>query len=225
MSALYLSVRSLPTEADIPALRGCLETAFPGMENAAYLDALGRSPLPGVTAARLSALALLPTLMGEAGLCTEGLNLMRNGHGRPFVTDAAGACPFDYNLSHSASHVACALLIGGGQVGVDVEEPIPPARAEALARRYATAEERALMACGLDFTDIWTRREALGKQAGCGRPLSFDATGIPFDVRLLVATLSDTSARLALCLPADDVTVYLSRASLPCTLVEVPANE
>ena len=56
---LYLAVRPAPSPEDIPALRKCLEQAFPHKENLPYLDGLCGSPLPRVTAQRLGALSLL----------------------------------------------------------------------------------------------------------------------------------------------------------------------
>ncbi len=183
------------------------------------------------------------------------LILMRDAHGRPYAIDRTGRRPFrpfDFNLSHTKAHIACALLLGGDgmaetesapnripMVGLDVEEPIPAPRAAALAARYATEGERARMSPAgarisvdgsppphmrtdggrspLDFTRIWTMREAIGKYLGEGKPLCRDAVAPPPGTRLWCARLPDTGAALTLCVPdflrADDL--YISPDSLP----------
>ena len=143
---LFLTVRPVPAPEDIPALRELLEKSFPHADNIPYLDALSASPLPSVTAQRLGALSLLPSLLAEAGIVPEDLILRRDSHGRPYCKAADGSlpfcglvgapAPFDFNLSHTDTHVAAALLVGDGRVGVDMEEPIPPPRALPLIRRF-----------------------------------------------------------------------------------------
>ncbi len=104
---------------------------------------------------RLAALSLLPSLIEAAGGHSSEWILGRDAQGRPYATDPDGAVPFDFNLTHSARHVACALLVppvdpsadrsAPPRVGIDVEEPIPASRAERLAARYCTDGERRLL--------------------------------------------------------------------------------
>ncbi len=198
---LCLSVLPVSAGVSVPALCDALKKAFPGQENAAYIAGLCAG-VDSVAAVRLSALFHLTALIRQAGHDPTGLTLHRDGEGRPYVTDPSGTRPFDFNLSHTRAHTACALLFGGGCVGVDIEEPLPPARAEALARRFCSAGEREAMVDGrADFTAIWTIREALGKQAGRGRPLDFDAAAIPPHVRVLTARLAASGTALSLCVP------------------------
>ena len=129
---------------------------------------------------------------------------------------------FDFNLSHSTVHVACALLMGNGRVGLDVEEPVSPKRALSLLKRYGTEGELALLGfppaedsqTSVFFTSLWTGREALSKQAGTGMPFQFDCSAVPHELQLLQGTLPDTETAIALCSPVE-VTICLTKDSLP----------
>jgi len=216
---LFLTVQRVPSPEDIPDLRRRLEIAFPHSENRIYLDELCRSPLPPVTARRFGALSLLPPLLSAAGVDSTALILRRDGHGRPYCETADGTRPFcgllgapsslDFNLSHSDSHVAAALMVGDGRVGVDIEEPIPPPRALPLLRRFCTEGELAVLEDASDdeaiaasfFTSTWVLREALSKQEGGGMPLRFDTARIPADVWSWIGHLPHTDTAIALCAP------------------------
>jgi phosphopantetheinyl transferase len=189
------------------------------LENIPYLDALCGSPLPRVTAQRLGALSLLPSLLEAAGVDSTALILRRDGHGRPYCEAADGSLPvcglptlpspFDFNLSHTDTHIAGALLVGSGKVGVDIEEPIPPARALPLIRRYCTDGELAILEslpsdetlAARFFTSTWVEREAIAKQEGGGMPLRFDTAKLPADVMMWSGLLTDTQTAIALCAP------------------------
>ena len=235
---LFLTVRSIPTAEDIPALREFLESSFPHKDNRSYLDSLCGSSLPRVTAQRLGALALLPSLLEAAEIHTEELILRRDEHGRPYCETADGSLPFcgilgvpaplDFNLSHTDSHAAAVLMVGEGRVGVDIEEPIPPARALPLIRRYCTEGELAARRHAPDneaaaadfFTATWVLREALAKQDGRGMPLRFDTTRIPEDIWALRGYLTDTNTAIALCIPRSHAPDHPFRAagSLPVSI-------
>ncbi len=220
---LYLAVAAVPDISEIGGVAAGLRAYF-GAENESYMAALsgsGEHRLPErLIAARLGALQLLPRLLERARV--EGhalpreLRLRRNGEGRPYAealcpAKSAAVLPFDFNLSHSAAHVGCALLVGPGRVGLDMEEPIPPERAGRMLARYATAGERALANAHpgeWDFLRIWVTREAMGKQAGVGRPLEQDASRIPAGLTVHHATLPDTGAQLALCSPAGEAILW-----------------
>lgn len=210
---LFLTVRPTPSVEDVATLRAFLEKAFPRKENLPYLDALFGSPahppLPRVVAERLGALSLLPSLLSAAGMDSEPLILRRDEYGRPYCETAGGSVDFDFNLSHSAGHIAGVLMIGEGKVGVDIEELIPPKRALPLIRRFCTEGELALLE-GLPsdealaaqfFTSTWVEREAIAKQDGQGMPLRFDTAVIPHGVMLWTGYLPDTEACIALCAP------------------------
>ena len=216
---LFLTVRKTPSPEELPALRAYLEKHFPHKENIPYLDALCGSPLPRVTAERLGTLSLLPSLLEATGIDSAALILRRDGHGRPYCETPDGTLPFcglvgkpspfDFNLSHTDAHVAAALMVGEGKVGVDIEEPIPPARALPLIRRYCTGGELAILQDAPDdetvaahfFTSVWVEREALSKQDGGGMPLRFDTAKIPEDIWLWSGHLTDTDTAIAVCAP------------------------
>ncbi len=193
-------------------------------ESRTYLDeiaAVGRENVPlRVTISRLAALQCLVRLTTEAGMDTRELTLGRDAAGRPFVTNAEGRRPFDFNLSHSDAHVACAWC-SVGRVGIDVEEPIPAARAEALSRRYATTGEQAFLAAGVaDFTRIWTVREAIAKYEGHGGPAGYDASAVPDGLHVFGGILPDTGASLSVCAAADSGVPRLADGSLSVAWTE-----
>lgn len=211
---LYLTIQATPAEEDIPALRLLLEKSFPHKENIPYLDALHGSPdhpaIPRVVAQRLGALSLLPSLLAEAGMASTALILRRDGHGRPYCEVPDGSpVGFDFNLSHSSAHMAGALLVGDGKVGVDVEGSIPPKRALPLIRRFCTEGELAMLAdlpkdeslAARFFTSTWVEREAIAKQDGGGMPLRFDTAKLPEGIMLWSGHLPHTDTAIALCAP------------------------
>lgn len=202
--SLLLSVRELPTTAELSRSVSSLTEAFPLLDNADYIQQLfpkDGSPAHGrVACERIGALSLLPQILRDMGLDPAATVLARDGAGRPYLVGR----PADFNLSHSSAHAACAAVPPPYRVGVDVEEPIPPSRAEALARRYCTEGERAMMAdSAVDFTLIWTVREAMAKYEGKGNPVAYDASRPLPGVRLLGGRLAGTDTRLTLCCSAD----------------------
>ncbi len=207
MSRLYRSVCPLPSAESIPALGAYLEAALPLCRE--YVAALsGGSIPPRVAASRLGGLSLLPPLLERAGISPARLRLYRDEHGRPYGISLDPTAPaFDFNISHSNTYGACALLVGGGRVGIDVEDAIPPARAAALIRRYCTeGEKRPLDGMTADeaaaaFTRIWTIREALCKQEGRGMPLRYDAARIPHGVTVDSRPLGDSGAWVTVSCP------------------------
>ena len=227
---LYLTIQSTPAEEEIPSLRLFLEKSFPHKDNLPYLNALFGSPdhpaIPRVVVERLGALSLLPSLLEAADLDSGDFILRRDKHGRPYCVASNGfPVGFDFNLSHSAAHIAGALLIGGGKVGVDVEESISPKRALPLIRRYCTEGELALLD-GLPhdeelaarfFTSTWVEREAIAKQEGGGMPLRFDTADLPDGVTLWSGHLPDTETAVALCAPLKNAPAFprLLSDSLP----------
>ena len=220
---LCLTVQKVPAPEQIEDLRGRLAYAFPHRENIPYLDALCKSPLPRVTAERLGALSLLPSLLETVGVDASPLILRRDENGRPYcIREDGSPVGFDFNLSHSAAHVACALLMGDGRIGLDVEEPVSPQRALPLLKKCATEGELALLGMppaedsqtAAFFTSLWTAREALSKQTGTGMPFHFDCSSVPSELQLLQGILPDTEASIALCAPVG-VTPRLTGDSLP----------
>ncbi len=104
--------------------------------------------------------------------------------GRPFVSGKENA--IDFNLSHAAGCVVCAVA-AGARVGVDVE---PIARAgdinEVSARVFSERERRRLkdlMSCGVADAPVrlWTVKEAYAKALGLGLGLDFRTLEFVFD--------------------------------------------
>ncbi len=170
------------------SLRAALLSAFPSSH--AYLNALcgdrscpscreSATSAPGtpcttapwrISYPRLAALSLLPALIEAAGGTPADYTLHRDGHGRPYAVLPDGIVAFDFNLTHTDDHVACALLVPAASVGMicadghdqpdsrpphtprapfvglDIEEPIPPPRATRMAARFCTEGEHRLLA-------------------------------------------------------------------------------
>ncbi len=113
-------------------------------------------------------------------------------HGKPFLPEAPD---LQYSLSHSGRWAAIAW--GDTPVGLDVET-IAPRRAEALARRFAPAEQAYLLEAPeaerlQRFYRLWTAKEAYVKYLGTGltRSLSSfsvippEALGVPLRWEML----------------------------------------
>ena len=212
--SLLLTVQATPADKDIPTLRSLLEISFPHKENIPYWDALCQGSLPRVIAQRLGALSLLPPLLARGGISAQDLILQRDKHGRPrFVTEDGAPAGFDFNLSHTDTHVGAALLVGDGRVGIDIEEPIPPARALPLIKRYCTEGELSLLGETDDntaaefFTTVWVQREAMAKQEGRGMPLRYDTANPPSEITLWSGLLLNKGTRIAICAPRYDAPV------------------
>ncbi len=216
---LYLSVTSLPDSPDLSTL----SASFPSPQNADYWRGLVSASCARVSCERVGALSLLPTLLRDMDLEAVSMTLARDGAGRPYITDASGVRPLDFNLSHTARHAGCGAVFPPWSVGVDIEEPIPVSRADALARRYCTDGERAALAgklpfsgmnISVDFTLIWTLREAMAKYEGKGNPLAYDAVRPPRGVRLISGKLPDSGTRLTVCCSAGITDIRLAEDSL-----------
>lgn len=214
MGKIFWSAAPLPGKEQIPSLLAYLEKSFPRRENGPYFDRLmgngDRCLPPRVVLARLSALSLLPPMLVMAGIQSSVMVLSRDQNGRPHGQTVTGnPVPFDFNLSHSDAHVACALLVGNGRVGVDVEELVPPSRALRLIQRYCTEGEKQMLAVQNDeektkaFTRLWTMREAISKQDGRGNPLRFDASLVPNSVRVFCASFPHTGTHISICAPME----------------------
>lgn len=95
--------------------------------------------------------------------------------GRPRLQPGpSGRTTCDFNLSHSGGRLALAVC-RGLRVGVDIERVDRTRPLEALARRYYTADEQALLNAhaGTDayaecWYRIWTTKEAHAKARGVG---------------------------------------------------------
>ena len=112
---------------------------------------------PEVYAASLSAWNLLAEGLKRLGI--EALpDVEFTENGKPYFVN----CRLQFSLSHSGS--IAAALISDQACGLDVEI-IREELAEKLKARVLSSEEE-----GLDFFEVWTKKEAAGKLSGRGLP-------------------------------------------------------
>jgi 4'-phosphopantetheinyl transferase len=141
-------------------------------------------------------------LGGFLGLEPERVELRYGPHGKPCVEGLR------FNLAHS-HELALYAFSRGRELGVDLERIRPLRDAAAIAERYFSAEENAVLRSLPEiqrheaFFRCWTRKEAYLKALGDGlaRPLdSFDVTLAPGEpARLLrVQGAPDEAARWSL---------------------------
>lgn len=93
-------------------------------------------------------------------------------NGKPYIPNA----PF-FNLSHSGDFVI--IAVSEKPVGIDIQEPVAPERAQKIARRFFTLEEQELTA---RFTELWTRKEAYIKFTGIGLSAMLSAFSVLGDL-------------------------------------------
>ena len=107
----------------------------------------------------------------------ETLVFARDHRGKPRLAGEAADCGLGFNLSHSGSHVACAVG-WRREVGVDIEEERQDMDVLALARGFFCPNEvqRLRGAGGAErrhlFLRYWTLKEAYLKAEGSGLGLS-----------------------------------------------------
>ena len=129
---------------------------------------------------------LLRLLLSEAvGGAPEAHRFEAGSHGKPGLLPAVPG--LDFNLSHTAGLVACALA-WGAPVGVDVEHCVRRADLAGVGRRVFSAAEQAALAALADaaqsdrFFEYWTLKEAYMKARGLGfslPPASFELSRGP----------------------------------------------
>ena len=119
-------------------------------------------------------------LSREAGIMPADWTLLPDPRGKPAVTGPQGGTPpLSFSLSHTRGLVACAVT-RGGQIGVDVERLDRGADARAIADRFFSAEEAAMLRQCPDsdrscrFVELWTLKEAWLKGEGGGLSLGLD---------------------------------------------------
>ena len=144
MNRLYLA----EIASDLPAPR------FRGEAFAAHI---AQASHPRVRAERLNVWNLLARAVREAGVFPLPEVAFEEG-GKPVFVDS----PLHFSLSHSGK--LAAVLLSDAPCGVDVEIVRAPVK-DGLIRRVLTERERTE---GLDFFDVWTRKECVGKLDGRG---------------------------------------------------------
>ncbi|HEY6477727.1 MAG TPA: 4'-phosphopantetheinyl transferase superfamily protein [Polyangia bacterium] len=124
------------------------------------------------------------TLSHYLGLPAEALRFRAGPHGKPELDGkpelAVGAAPtaLEFNLSHAAGVVACAVA-RDAEIGIDVEDHAGAADIDAVARSFAPSERADLDAVRgaarqERFLAYWTLKEAYLKARGEGLGLPLD---------------------------------------------------
>jgi len=114
------------------------------------------------------------------------LTITAGEHGKP----ALPGREIEFNVSHSGDLVAIAFA-KGAPIGIDVERRRRLNDARALARRFFSAEEHAMVTAAADleaaFLTVWTAKEAIVKATGKGIGAS-DLRGftVPFGDRRML---------------------------------------
>ena len=115
-----------------------------------------------------AARVLLTLLLKKCNIDASALEIKADTNQKPYIEDRSD---IDFNISHSNGFVACALSVGEGKVGVDVEfdrSAIPTNRQTKIAERYFSENEKKALADGESFVTLWTKREAYLKMTGDG---------------------------------------------------------
>lgn len=114
------------------------------------------------------------------GLPPQAWRFVPGVHGKPEIDPVLGHPGLRFNLSHTRGLVACAVA-REDDVGLDVEAVDRSATGTAIAERFFTPDEIALItACPPDaqrevFFRLWTLKEAVMKTTGHGFHLALDA--------------------------------------------------
>lgn len=122
------------------------------------------------------------------GLRPQSLRFAYGPHGKPGLAAGCGDLALEFNLSHSGD-VAFAAFCIGHPVGVDLEPAGRTVDALALAGRYGSPGEQAMLqaldpgARARRFIELWTCKEAWLKASGLGvtaglAGLDIDFTGL-----------------------------------------------
>ena len=110
--------------------------------------------------------ALILKALGEYGADTEGLHVIRDHRGKPFIGPRSRI-----KLSISVSHCGStfAVVISDGNVGIDIQDERDN-NYRKIAQRFFTEEECAIIdERGREaFYILWTRKEAYAKYTGGG---------------------------------------------------------
>ena len=115
----------------------------------------------------LADLLLRRQLLEKTGLENHALRFTVNLHGKPALLNVPD---LHFNLSHSGSHIVCAM--GDRPLGIDIET-IRPLNLTIAERFFAPEEAEAIQAAPMDkqqllFFAIWTKKEAYVKYLGQG---------------------------------------------------------
>lgn len=183
------------------ALPPCSLSQFEGQISSERLAHLSRISHPRARSCSLTGDLLLNQMI-RSRLPDVRLPLIRKttASGKPYLPACSG---LHFSISHSGSLVVCA--ISSVPVGVDLE--LPRTVNPAVAARWFSPEEQALLEQEPSaFFDLWMAKEAVLKEIGCG----------------LCGGLKTVSVRLSpvphLVSPVNGAWHALTRVLLPCNL-------
>ncbi len=131
--------------------------------------------------------ASLRRLIGKA-LDSDPASLIfrYNAFGKPFLRDESGACPLEFNVSHTVDLAVIALSVGR-PVGIDVEHPVAELGMENIAHRmFSVSEQKTLHEIPepnrtAAFFRCWARKEAYLKMRGEGLSYPTDQFSVLLD--------------------------------------------
>ncbi|MBR0023707.1 MAG: 4'-phosphopantetheinyl transferase superfamily protein [Muribaculaceae bacterium] len=137
---------------------------------------------------------LLDNMLREHGLCERDMTYVEGEHGKPAF---ASHPELHFNLSHSATLVACAL--GDRPMGVDVQQFVDP-RPSLVRYVMSDQEIEALEALGNDddakrllFTQLWSLKECYAKATGLGLSHDFPSFKITGNTVTPLSPLTPTA--------------------------------
>ena len=133
---------------------------------------------PRAQAEYLATRALVRTLLGRIlNAAPEALRFRKNQFGRPELFDSNAAHPLQFNVSHSAGLIACAVA-WRREIGLDVESTVGAPIEEDVPRRNFSPVEFAdylgqptPAARHRRFLEYWTLKESYLKARGTGLSL------------------------------------------------------
>jgi 4'-phosphopantetheinyl transferase len=130
--------------------------------------------------------ALRVLVAGYLGTEPGAVPFAYGAHGKPGLVRNSGRTDLQFNLSHSGD-VALVAFCVGHSIGVDLEHAERGVDALALAGRYGSPQEQAMLraiapdAQSYRFIELWTCKEAWLKAAGLG--ITAGLAGVDIEMR------------------------------------------
>lgn len=139
---------------------------------------------------------LLKNMLVYCGISESSVE--RDDNGRPYLS---GCRDIDFNFSHSGNIAVCALSVGEGRVGVDVENSelcISEDHRERFVKRYLKPKNDIN-----DLAEAWTAREAYLKYLGTGLSGGISSVDPGLDSNIRIECLRIEKYCVSVCLEKD----------------------